>query len=111
MSIPDTPTPIILWVVLVSSSLAYWSCLRNFETTLKKENFRLWESLVLQQVDALRIARRAVFFSFLLNGDFRSLSNARISRAAFWTGITAVLFGLSASVVYWYYYLYLPFKR
>jgi len=111
MSIAHIPTPIILWAVLISSYAAYWGCIRHFEATLKREDFRLWESLVLQQVGALRIVRRAIFFSFLLNGDFQSLSNARISRAAFWTGITAAMFGLSAGVVYWYYNLYLPYNK
>jgi hypothetical protein len=111
MSIADYSTPIILWVVLVSSYAAYLGCIRHFEATLKKEDFRLWEQLILLQVGALRIVRRAVFFSFLLNGDFQSLSNPRISRASFWTVLTAVMFGLSAGVVYWYYILYLPYKK
>jgi hypothetical protein len=111
MSIAAISTPIILWVVLVSSYAAYWGCIRHFEATLKKEDFRLWERLVLLHVGALRIAPRAIFFSFLLNGDFRSLNNIRISRAAFWTGVTAVMFGLSAGVVYWYYILFLPYKK
>ncbi len=99
-------TPIILWAILSAALAIYWICLTYFESTLKKENFRLWESLVFQQVGALRIVRRAVFFTFLLNGDFQSLNNPRIARATSWVVVTGIISVLSGAAVLAYYNFY-----
>ena len=104
-------TAIILWAVMVSALTAYSACLMHFETTLKREDFRLWQRLVMMQVGALRLARRAVFVTYLFNGDFQNLNNSRISRATYWALATGAAFVVSSISLFWYYRIYLPSQR
>jgi hypothetical protein len=103
--------PMILWSAFIIFMTAYVECIKYFSRTLKEENPSLWEELCQRQSGVGRINHGRIFRRFLFRGEFRSLNNPKTSRAGFWTGITGILAGLSTGVLYWYYVLYLPYKK
>jgi hypothetical protein len=111
MIFASIPISMIFWAAFVVFTTAYVECIKNFSRTLRKENLPLWEELYLPQAGAERINHGKIFKSFMRRGDFRSLNNTRTSRAAFCTGITGVLAGLSGSALFWYYALFLPYHK
>jgi hypothetical protein len=101
----------VYWLSFVVSGTAYISCIKFFSLTLQKEHPALWESLRALQANVLRVNHGKIFFSFMKRGNLGALRNPKLSRIAFWIGISGVFFGLSASTLYFYYILYLPYHK
>ena len=111
MIFASIPFSIVYWLAFVLFLTAYIECIKNFSRTLKEENPTLWEELNGSEDAAKRVNHGKIFGRFMRRGDFKSLNNPRTSRAAFCTGIAAVLAGLSASTLFFYYELYLPYQK
>ena len=111
MIFASIPFSIIYWLAFVLFFTAYVQCIKNFSRTLRKENPTLWEELNGPLDAGKRVDHGKIFGRFMRRGDFKSLNNVRTSRAAFYTGISAVLAGLSASALFFYYELYLPYQK
>ena len=111
MIFASTPFSIIYWLAFVLFCTAYIQCIKNFSRTLRKEKPNLWEELNGPLDETKPVNHGKIFGRYMRRGDFKSMTNGKISRAAFYTGITAVLAGLSASTLFFYYELYLPYQK
>ncbi len=105
------PAPWVLWGVFIGSFTSYLSCIKNFSERVRTEKPELWSELRQLQDGSNPVNAGRIFLSFLKLGKFQDLDNGRISHAGFWVGISGVVSGISASIVYWYYMLYLPYQK